>query len=233
MANVHVMPIRGERSAPLFDQKEPSELGRYFKQLETLFTRCTINDDREKKDYATSYVKSNVADSWEALPEFTNNQKSYKDFKERLYELYNQSSLRYILADLDRLVGERQCVGMHSLQDISEFHLQFNTISTYLLTNSLVSSRELSQSYLHVFDEAFQMCILMRLNILLPHHNPALLHSIDDIYNAAKWVLQGVPGTVAVSSYTSTTPAVSNINSDTGFVKTEQLGAFLNNFKKP
>jgi hypothetical protein len=50
MAAVHVMPIRGERRAPLFDQKEPSELGRYFKQLEMLFTRCTINDDKEKKE---------------------------------------------------------------------------------------------------------------------------------------------------------------------------------------
>ena len=132
MAAVHVMPIRGERSAPLFDQKEPSELSRYFKQLEMLFTRCKIDDDEEKKTYATSYVKSNVADSWEVLPEFTNNQKTYKDFKERLFELYNQSSLRYILADLDRLVGERQRVGMRSLQDISDFHLQFITISTYL-----------------------------------------------------------------------------------------------------
>jgi hypothetical protein len=231
-AVVHVMPIRGERSAPLFDQKEPSELGRYFKQLETLFARCTINDDKEKKEYATSYVKSNVADSWEALPEFTNEQKTYKDFKERLYEVYNQSSLRYILADLDRLVGERQRVGMRSLQDISEFHLQFNTISTYLLTNSLVSTRELSQSYLRVFDEPFQTRILMRLNILLPHHNPALPYPIDDLYGAAKWVLQGVPGTVAAPSYANTTSTASNAGPETGFIKTEQLGAFLNDFTK-
>jgi hypothetical protein len=234
MAAVHVMPIRGERSAPLFDQKEPSELGRYFKQLELLFTRCTIIDDKEKKEYATSYVRSNVADSWEALPEFTNEQKTYQDFKERLYELYNQSSLRYLLADLDRLVGERQRVGMRSLQDISEFHLQYITISTYLLTNSLVSTRELSQSYLRVFDEAFQTRILMRLNILLPHHNPALPHSIDDLYNAAKWVLQGVPGTVAAPSYANTSSTIANVvtQPESGFIKTEQLGSFLNDFTK-
>jgi hypothetical protein len=195
MAAVHVMPIRGERSAPLFDQKEPNELAHYFKQLELLFTRCAIVDDKEKKEYATSYVKSNVADSWEVLPEFTSELKTYQDFKDRLYELYNQSSLRYLLADLDRLVGERQRVGIRSLQDISEFHLQFIIISTYLLTNNLVSTRELSQSYLRVFDEVFQTHVLMRLNILLPHHNPALPYPINDIYNASKWVLQGVPGT--------------------------------------
>ena len=168
MAAVHVMPMRGERSAPLFDQKEPSELGRYFNQLEKLFVRCNIIADQEKKEYATSYVKSNVADSWEALPEYTNHEVEYQIFKERLYELYNQSTLRYVLADLDRLVGERQRVGMRSLQDISEFHLQFIVIATYLLNNALVSNRELSQAYLRVFDEAFQTRILMRLNILLP-----------------------------------------------------------------
>jgi hypothetical protein len=232
MAAVHVMPIRGERSAPLFDQKEPSELGRYFKQLEMLFTRCTINEDKERKEYATSYVKSNVADSWEALPEFSSDQKTYEDFKERLYELYNQSLLRYILADLDRLVGERQRVGMRSLQDISEFHLQFNTISTYLLTNSLVSSHELSQSYLRVFDESFQTRVLMRLNILLPHHNPALPYPIDDIYNASKWVLQGVPGTTVAPPYAKTTSTASKASSEPGFIKTEQLGSFLNDFTK-
>src|SRR6202163_1256321 len=123
---------------------------------------------------------------------------------------------------------------MRSLQDISKFHLQFITISTYLLANSLVSARELSQSYLRVFDNAFQACILMRLNILLPHHNPALTHAIDDLYDAAKWVLQGVPGTVGmtatVSSRTNATPAILNTTPESGFIKTEQLGSFLNNF---
>ena len=122
---------------------------------------------------------------------------------------------------------------MRSLQDISEFHLQFITISTYLLANSLVSARELSQSYLRVFDDSFQTRIVMRLNILLPHHNPALPHTIDDLYNAAKWVLQGAPATIglttATPTYATTTPTVTN---ESGFVKTEQLGSFLNDFKK-
>src|SRR5258705_251359 len=122
---------------------------------------------------------------------------------------------------------------MRSLQDISEFHLQFITISTYLLANSLVSARELSQSYLRVFDASFQARIVMRINILLPHHNPALPHMIDDLYNAAKWVLQGAPATIGLTTatpmYAATTPTITN---ESGFVKTEQLGLFLNNFKK-
>src|SRR5258705_9851785 len=106
-------------------------------------------------------------------------------------------------------------------------------ISPYLLANSLVSARELSQSYLRVFDDSFQTRIIMRLNILLPHHNPTLPHTIDDLYNATKWVLQGAPATIGLTTatpmYATTTPTVMN---ESGFVKMEQLGSFLNDFKK-
>ena len=50
-APAHVMPLRGERGSPSFNQKQPNELGRYFEQLERLFTRCMINADDEKKSY--------------------------------------------------------------------------------------------------------------------------------------------------------------------------------------
>jgi len=106
------MPIRGERGAPTFDQKQPNDLGRYFEQLETLFARCQVQDDADKKKFAVSFVRSTVADSWEALPEYKDNTKTYVHFKERLFEIYNQVSLCYILSDLDQLVGEQQRLEM-------------------------------------------------------------------------------------------------------------------------
>jgi hypothetical protein len=75
----------------------------------------------------------------------------------------------------------------------------------------------------------------MRLNILLPHHNPALPYSVDEIYNAAKWVLQGVPGMVTITptamSYANPSTAA-NAGPEKGYIKTEQLGTFLNDFTK-
>ena len=106
------MPIRGERGAPTFDQKQPNDLGRYFEQLETLFARCQVQDDADKKKFAVSFVRSTVADSWEALPEYKDNTKTYVHFMERLFEIYNQVSLCYILSDLDQLVGEQQRLEM-------------------------------------------------------------------------------------------------------------------------
>ena len=75
------MPFRGERSAPIFDHDQPSTLRQYFAQLDRLFVRCAITSDLEKKDYATSFLKSDIADCWEALPEFTDTAKTYPQFQ--------------------------------------------------------------------------------------------------------------------------------------------------------
>jgi hypothetical protein len=238
MAQVHVMPIRGERSAPTFDPSSPNDITRYFKQLETLFARCMVQDDNDKKQHATSYVSSEVADTWEALTEFTDQQASFKAFKDRLFEIYNQVSLRYIISDLDRIIGERQRLGVRSLQDLSEFHLRFNAISTYLIANDLLSSREQSQAYLRVFDESAQNQITMRLQIKLPNHHPSLPYPISEVYEAAKWVLQGVPGSLGLPMSAAPAPRptaianASNVSPGPGFIKTEQLGSFLNDFTK-
>ena len=64
------------------------------------------------KSYVTSYVDADTADTWEALAEFKDTTKTYDDLKDRLLELYNQITLKYILTDLDRLVGERQRISV-------------------------------------------------------------------------------------------------------------------------
>jgi len=237
MAAVPAMPLRGERSAPTFNETEPNDLIRYFKQLETLFTRSTIQPDADKKEYATSYVKAEVAESWEAIPEFADAAKTYAQFRDRLKELYNQTALRYILSDLDRLIGERQRLGMRSLQDLSDFHFRFNVISSFLIANQLLSSREQSQAYLRVFDDALQNRITMRLQIILANHHPSLPYEITEVYDAAKWVLQGTSGAMglplaAPSPFSTSTATASKSTPDQGYVKTEQLGSFLTEFAK-
>jgi len=98
MAQIYVMPIRGERSAPTFDPSSPNDITRFFRQLETLFARCTIADETEKKQYASSYVSSEVADTWEALTEFSDPQVTYQKFKDQLFEIYNQVSLLLLVS---------------------------------------------------------------------------------------------------------------------------------------
>jgi len=229
----HVMPIRGERSAPTFDEKKPKDLARYFDQLKTLFARCQIATDADKKRYAVSFLESDVADSWEALPEYTQAATTFDQFKLKLFEIYNQVGLRYVMADLDRLIGERQRIGMRSLQDLTEFHLRFNAIASYLITSQLLSAREQSQMYLRVFGESIHSQVTMRLQISQPNHHPGLPYQIEDIYNAAKWVLQGIPSTLSMQSTPSTTTSTAPlVGPDQGFIKPEQLTTFLSDLAK-
>ena len=189
------------------------------------------------KSYVTSYVDADTADTWEALAEFKDATKTYDDLKDRLLELYNQITLKYILTDLDRLVGERQRIGVKSLQELSEFHLKFNAISTYLIASDLLSKREQTQAYLRVFDASILSSLQVRLQIQHPQHHPSLPYGIDNIFEAAKWVLQGVTPPSMLSAVTSppltnstSTPAHTQPSND--YIKKEQLSAMFNEFSK-
>ena len=187
-----------------------------------------------------SYVKSEVAESsWEAISESSNTGSTYNNFKGWLLELYNQTVLQYILLDPDHLIGERQRLRICSLrlQDLSlDFHFRFNVISSFLMTNQLLSSREQLQAYLRVSDELLQNRIMMWLQIKLPNH-PSLLYTINEAYNAAKWVLQGTSSPMGLSLTASSptltpTTIMAKSTPNQGYIKTEQLGSFLSEFTK-
>jgi hypothetical protein len=80
-------------------------LCRYFTRLEKLFAHHEIGDDLEKKTHTTSFLECDLAEDWEALPEFSDEKKTYLDFKSRLFDLYNLNIPRYNICDLKRLVS--------------------------------------------------------------------------------------------------------------------------------
>jgi len=194
------MPFRGERSAPIFDHNQPSMLRRYFVQLDRLFVRCAIASSIEKKEYATSFLKGDIAECWEALPEFADPTKTYAQFTYRLVlDLYNQITDRYTVHNLESLISDRIQSSIRSLEELSEFHLRFNAISKFLLEQDLLSSREQSQLYLRAFDAMCQSQIDFRLQIKYPHRSPSLPHTIDAIFEAAQWILR-IPTTQSSSA---------------------------------
>ena len=125
---------------------------------------------------------------------------------------------------------------MRSLQDLLDFHLGFNVISLFLITNQLLSAREQSQAYLHVFDEVLQNRIMMHLQIILPNHHPSLPYTINEAYNAAKWVLQGTSASMGLplagSAQALSPTTIMTKFPNQGYIKTKQLGSFLSEFTK-
>jgi hypothetical protein len=72
------LPSRGERSAPSFDGGA-EELGRYFSELEALFTRHTITTDEDKKAGALRYLATAALErTWKASDTYTDLTKTYR-----------------------------------------------------------------------------------------------------------------------------------------------------------
>ncbi len=183
------MPVFSERAAPTFDRTHPNHLPRFFAQLETLFDRCNVQSDLEKKTYVTAYAEPELAKCWEALPQFYKASHTYFDFRACLLDFYHQGSFKYIALDLDRVINERLHIGYHSLHDLSEFHLQFNAIASFLVSVDLLSPREQSQAYLRAFDAEVSSRISIRLQIDLQDHSPSRPYTVDEIFKAAEWIL--------------------------------------------
>ncbi|KIM77114.1 hypothetical protein PILCRDRAFT_12292 [Piloderma croceum F 1598] len=61
-----------------------------------------------------------MADLWESITEYSNAQKTYGDFVKAVQGLYPgvEEERKWSIADMDKLVGERSCLGVLSLGDL-------------------------------------------------------------------------------------------------------------------
>ncbi|KAF9539933.1 hypothetical protein CPC08DRAFT_806142 [Agrocybe pediades] len=229
------MPARGDRSVPTFDPSKPRELKRYFSELEYLFSDASIEAGKEKKSYTVRYVSFDVADIWETLPEFSDETKTYEDFKKAIQELYPDSNeeYKYSLADMDLLVGRRHRMGMETLADLAEYHSQFLAITTFLIKKKCLSDIEQKRAYVRGFPPALWAKVSQRLQLKNLDHLPDEPYEISEVQAAARFVLHGTTS----SSATNLTPPASTSSSSTSpsldvVVKPEQLGSLFTEFTK-
>jgi hypothetical protein len=60
MAQFFYMPMRRERTAPIFDGTRARDLPRSFTDIETLFRQAKITDDNEKKKQVVYYTDADT-----------------------------------------------------------------------------------------------------------------------------------------------------------------------------
>jgi hypothetical protein len=239
-----LMPLKGDRGAPTFNPERPSELPRFFRQLEALFLRSGITSNEEKKDYVISYIDASLADLWEGIPSFKSATATYDTFKAAVLACYTDNDRKYNVSDLDMLIGERQRLGIRSLNELSEYHLRFQAVTSYLLEKKLIGKIEQFNAFVRSFSPAFWKDISRRLQVKHPDHYPDLPYKISDVYEAARFVLHGLPtGSSAIPipafpsqqpspSSTSYTPTPSQPVDSPPTIKAEQLGSILTEFTK-
>ena len=150
MATSYTMPMCNERTAPTFDSLKPRELSRYSEDLEQLMRRAAITSEEEKKQQVLCYVDFNREQIWKTFSKFIDNNKIYNDFKDAILVHYPDGSGNFVysIIDMDLLIGERQRVGITSTKDLSNHHLQFIAITTWLISKGQLSDLEQQKAYI-------------------------------------------------------------------------------------
>src|SRR5271168_4160364 len=122
MAQTFYMPMRGERTAPIFDGTQARDLPRYFTDIETLSHRAKITNDNEKKKQVIYYTNVDTEQIWKCIPEFDDPTSTYADFKNAIMEFYPEAAeYLHSITDINSLTDEKQRTGMASVQDLSDY----------------------------------------------------------------------------------------------------------------
>ena len=236
------MPARGERAAPTFDRSKPRELVRFFEELEYLFDRAGLTQEADKKKHVLRYVDFEVEQIWKSFTEYADVNKTYKDFKEAILVHYPDASGDYVysLRDMDLLIGERQRIGISNTVDLADYHLKFLAITTWLIEKQQLGTLEQQRGYLRAFQPRLLGAISNRLQMKKPDHHPNIPHSIKDVYEAARFILQGA--NTAPQNYFAPTPpdvnppfvpdGVVSIAKREPSVKQEDLSTMFSEFTK-
>ncbi|KAJ3473004.1 hypothetical protein NLI96_g13170 [Meripilus lineatus] len=132
-------------------------------------------------------------DSWTLLEEYKEATKTFEDFKKKVIDLYPSCSAdrKFTNDDLDRLIGQAIRNPIKDLDGLSTFYREYLKITTFMRDKNRLGEAEQSRTFKRGLPEALWNRIDARLQIKYPDHNRENHYPLDDIYNAAKFVLQG------------------------------------------
>jgi hypothetical protein len=90
---------------------------------------------------------------WKTLPEFKSAKASYNQFKKAILVHYPDAAgdFIYSLRDMDILIGERYWKGIMTSADLSNYHLQFVTITSWLIKKNQLGILEQQRAYVQAF----------------------------------------------------------------------------------
>ena len=236
------MPLSSERGAPSYDPAKPATLRAYFADLDLLFWRHAVVVAQEKKHFACKYGPSDQSEMWETLPAFTEDAKSYEEFRAQVYDLYPgaKDGRRFTEADLTNAMERWRRAQVTTAATYAEFYREYSSISRYLIAKGRLSIAEASRGIFYVLPQTFAESIRIRLQIKHVDCDADHLYSLSEIHEAAMWVYRshsvtrtmGLPSTATQPSAPSVpmTMAVPAGSTPPGMIKVEDIAVVLDRF---
>jgi hypothetical protein len=90
---------------------------------------------------------------------------------------------------MDLLIGERQHLSINSTKDLSEYHLQFIAITTWLISKGQLGNLEQQRAYIRAFQLPLLSAIMNCLQFKNADHHSNVPHKVEAVYEAACFVL--------------------------------------------
>ena len=81
------MPAKEHSAVPKFDD-EPANLESYFTELKYQFDRCCITSIYDCKGQAVCYLDAAPCHVWHGTEAYGNDERTWEDFKDKIYKLY-------------------------------------------------------------------------------------------------------------------------------------------------
>ena len=145
------------------------------------------------KWHALRFADCNTAELWEILPEFANVITPYQKFIDAVCQLYpgSDAEQHWLIADMVKLVADTLRTGILSLADLGKYHRDFVSITTFLIAKNCLTAPEQSHTFARAFPSELWSQVSYRLQLKFPDHFPDDPYTLEQIHNAARFVLHG------------------------------------------
>ena len=212
---------------PTFDDSQPGELERYFSDLQALFDRHTVTDQQERKQAALKYLKIRTESLWKTTDAWTDQTKTYDEFKTEVFKLYPGAigDWTYTMQDLDAVIGHYACIGIVTAADLGEYYRKFLLISQYLISKNHLAMQEQSRTFFCGLQPQLESLVWQRLQQKFIDHFPDDPYDLSAIYEAVSYVLMGNTSATLGLPQTLSNPVSLTNSSDPTSVKIEALTA--------
>ncbi|PPQ79752.1 hypothetical protein CVT25_003314 [Psilocybe cyanescens] len=185
------MPGRNHHSAPKFD-RAPASLVRFLDKVHCLAANCLLTE-QETIDHALAYTPTEDYNLWALQPAAAGG--NWTAFKTAMIWLYPGASgnRKYSVNDLQNLIEEQVSVPMKTQNQFGEYYRAFLKISMFLKAKDCLTDREISNMFFQGFPLEFRREVREQLCLQNPQHHPDDPWTLDDISDAAIFVLSQHP----------------------------------------
>ena len=145
------------------------------------------------KGHALRFVNCDTAELWEILPEFADSTAPYQKFVDAVCQLYpgSDAEQRWLIVDMEKLVADTLRTGILSLADLGKYHRDFISITMFLITKNCLTAPEQSRTFARAFPLELWSQVSYRLQLKFPNHFPDDPYTLEQIHDAARFVLHG------------------------------------------